>query len=74
MFAEILDMKAAEQQEELKRDLDAVASDQARTQVAALKIQRMLGKVGKEAAGMARDVLMDIISETAPKIVYPGQK
>jgi hypothetical protein len=73
-FAEELDMKAEEQREELKRDLDALAAEQPRTQVAALRIKRLLGKVGRDAAGMARDILKDIISETARKVIYPDGK
>jgi hypothetical protein len=73
LFAELLDMKDEEQREELRRDLDAVATEQPRTQVAALKIKRLIAKVGKETAGVARDVLVDIVSETAKKVIFEGK-
>jgi hypothetical protein len=73
-FAEELDMKAEEERAELKRDLDAVSAEQPRTQVSALKIKRLLGKIGKDAAGIARDVLTDILSETARKVIFPDSK
>ena len=63
----------AEQKEELKRDLDAVATDEPRTQVAALKIKRWIAKAGKESAGIFRDVLVDVASETAKKIIWSGK-
>jgi hypothetical protein len=73
LFAEVLDMKAEEQREELKRDLDAIATDQPRTKVAAMRLQRMLIKAGQGALGMVRDMVVDIGSEIAVKTMYPGK-
>jgi hypothetical protein len=73
LFAEVLDMEAEEQREELKRDLDAISTDQPRTQAAALKLKRMLTKAGKDALGMVRDMVVDIGSEIAVKTMYPDR-
>ena len=62
-----------EQREELSRDLDAIGSENPRTQVAAVKIGRMMSKAGKEAGGMLRDVLVDLASETAKKAIWPDK-
>jgi hypothetical protein len=72
LLAEELHMDK-EEQEELKRDLRAAATEEPRTQAASLKIKRLLTKVGKDAAGVCRDVLVDVVSETAKKIIWPGK-
>jgi hypothetical protein len=64
LFAELLHM-GKEHQEELSRDLDAVAVDVPRTKPAALKIGTMIAKAGKESADMLRGVLVEIVSESA---------
>ncbi len=73
LFAELLDLEQ-EQRDELARDLEAIAVDQPRTQVAALRLKRLIGKVGKEAAGMVRDIIVGIASDVAVKAIYPNQK
>ncbi len=73
LFAEVLDMEAEEQREELRRDLDAISTDQPRTQAAALKLKRMLMKAGQGALGMVRDMVVDIGSEIAVKTMYPDR-
>ena len=61
-----------EQQEELERDLKAIATENPRTKVAAVKVGRWIAKAGQEGAGMLRDVLVDIVSETAKKVLWPN--
>jgi len=71
LFAEVLDMEN-DQKEELQRDLDAISIDEPRTEVAALKIKRLIGKAGKEAAGMLREAAIKIGSEVAVKLLKGG--
>ena len=71
LFAEVLDMEN-DQKEELKRDLDAISVDEPRTEVATLKIKRLIGKAGKEAAGMLREAVINIGSEVAVKLLKGG--
>jgi hypothetical protein len=71
LFIETLDIEE-EQRGELKRNLEAISTENPRTQVAAVKVNRLIGKAGKEAAGMLRDVLLDLVSETAKKVIWPG--
>jgi hypothetical protein len=73
LFAEVLDIEAEEQREELRRNLDAISTDQPRTQAAALKLKRMLMKAGQGALGMVRDMVVDIGSEIAVKTMYPDK-
>jgi hypothetical protein len=72
LFAEELETEK-EQKEELSRDLDASATDQPRTEVAALKVKRWIARAGKETAGIRRDLAVDLASETAKKIIRPGK-
>jgi hypothetical protein len=72
LFAEVLDLEN-EQQEELKRDLDAVAAATPRTEVAALKIKRLIAKAGKEGASMLRDTVVNIGTEIAVRIMTGGK-
>jgi hypothetical protein len=72
LFAELLGMEK-EQQEELGLDLDAIATDQPRTQVATVKVMHWIAKAGKESVGMLRDLVVDIASEAAKKVILEGK-
>jgi hypothetical protein len=72
LFIETLEMEK-EQQEQLKRDLTDISTDNPRTQVASFRVARWIGKAGKETAGALRDILVDIASETAKKVIWPDK-
>jgi hypothetical protein len=59
-----------QEKQELKNTLPDLVKDTPRTQVAAMKFKRLATKAGTEALGMLRDVLVDIASETAKKIIF----
>jgi hypothetical protein len=58
---------AAEDREEIERALPDVLRDTPKTENAALKVKRLLGKVGKPLYDIAIKVLSDVASETAQK-------
>lgn len=59
------------ERELLKQSLDDLVRDTAKTQVAALRFKKLVGKAGNVVAGGLRDILVDIASETAKKILFP---
>jgi hypothetical protein len=62
----------AEERQELVETLPALLSDVPKTHAAAAKFKRLATKAGKETAGALRDILVDIASETAKKIIWPS--
>jgi hypothetical protein len=57
----------AEDREEIERALPDVLRDTPKTESAALKVKRLLGKVGKPFYDIAIKVISDVASETAQK-------
>ena len=55
----------------LKNSINELTKDTASTQVAALKFKKVMAKAGNSAASMFRDILTDVLSETAKKILWP---
>ncbi|WP_168221992.1 DUF2321 domain-containing protein [Aquisphaera giovannonii] len=72
LFAELLDLDN-KQKEQLSQDLDAVASDVPRTKVAAVRIDTLLAKVKDQGADMLKGVLVEVMSESAKKMMWPNQ-
>jgi len=58
---------AAEDREEIERALPDVLRDTPKTESAALKVKRLLGKMGKPLYDIAIKVVSDAASETAQK-------
>jgi hypothetical protein len=56
---------------EFEKDLDDIVRGTPRAPVAASRFKRALAKVGKPAADGIRDIIIDIVSEAAKKIVWP---
>lgn len=61
-----------EQQEEFRVSVEQIVKDTPQAQVASKRINRLLGKIGKESASAIRDILVDVASEAAKKILFPG--
>ena len=59
--------------ETLSKSLDDLVTDTPSTPAAANRFKKLMVKVGKEGAGAFRDILVDIASETAKKIIWPNQ-
>ena len=58
-----------EEREILKKSFDDIVRDTPQTKVAATQIKRLLLKVGKPVAELFRELVVDIASETAKKII-----
>jgi hypothetical protein len=57
----------AKQFEESVRD---IVADTPKTQVGASRFKRVIAKVGQETATGVREILVDIVSETAKKVIW----
>ncbi|MFC1861689.1 DUF2321 domain-containing protein [Chloroflexota bacterium] len=66
-----LDNLSLEEREILKKSLDDIVRDTPQTTVAATRFKRLVTKAGKAAADGFRDILVDIASETAKKLIWP---
>jgi len=69
-LADELDLTEQEK-EMLKQSLPELVKDTPRTQVAANRFKRLATKGGELALGMFRDILVDVMSETAKKLIFP---
>lgn len=59
-----------EEREQLARSLDDIVADTPRTQLAASRFKRLMGKAGKGTAQAMRDIVVDIASEAARKSIF----
>jgi len=57
----------------LKKSLDDIIRDTPQTPVAATQFKRLVAKAGKVAADGFRDILVDVLSEAAKKIIFEGK-
>ncbi len=71
-LADELDKLNDEEKTYLKDSVNDIVRDTPQTPVAATRFKRLVAKAGSEAASMFRDLLVDIASETAKKIIWPG--
>lgn len=70
---ELLELEGVLSQEELnyfEENMPAILSETPRTIVVATKLKKVMSKVGSTVASGIRDILVDIISETAKKIIF----
>jgi hypothetical protein len=70
-LAKELDNISDEEQELLALSIDEIITDTPRTTVAATRLKKILLKVGKPIADAFRDILVDVASETAKKVLWP---
>jgi len=54
----------------LTQSIDELIKDTPQTQVAAVRFKKIMPKVGKEIADAFREILIDIVSETAKKMIW----
>ncbi len=71
-LAQELEDLSPEDKETLSKSIDDILSDSSRTEVGVTRFKRIMGKVGKEGTSALKSVLVDIISETAKKLLWPG--
>ena len=60
------------EKEMLSRSFDDLVRDTPSTPVAATRFKKLAVKAGKEGAGALKDILVDIVSETAKKLIWPS--
>ncbi len=56
----------------LEQSIKDIVRDTAQTQVAASRFKKIMTKAGLSTTGAVKDILVDIVSETAKKIIWPG--
>lgn len=71
-IAELDDELTSEDVETLTESAGETLSETPRTKVAALKIKKVLEKAGKETAKAMRDLLVDVVAETAKRTIWPS--
>ncbi|MDR3595147.1 DUF2321 domain-containing protein [Clostridium sp.] len=64
---------SAEELSYLNENMASILVDTPKTTVVATKLKIALGKAGSTAASAIKDILVDIASETAKKIIFPQQ-
>lgn len=69
-LAEEMEGLKPEERESLKKSLDDLVKDSPNTQVAALKFKKLMSKAGKTSANALKDILVNIISESAKKLIW----
>ena len=60
-----------DEQKTLTQNLNEITTDNPRTQLAATRIRRFVQNAGSQVAGAIRDILVDVASEAAKKILWP---
>lgn len=57
--------------EQAKECINDFIRDTPHTQVSASRFKRLMKNIGNEATSAIRDILIDVISETAKKLIWP---
>ena len=70
-LADELENLSLEEREILKKSLDDIVRDSPQTTVAATRFKKIVAKAGKVVAEQLRELLVDIASETAKKLIWP---
>jgi hypothetical protein len=56
----------------LEQSINDIVKDSPKTQLAASRFKKAMTKAGTATAGAVKDILVDIVSETAKKIIWPS--
>ena len=56
---------------QFEQSVNDITRDTPQTQVAASRLKRLFGKMGVEAAKGAHDILVDVVSESVKKMIWP---
>lgn len=70
-LADEMDNLTTEERDILKQSLDDLVIETPKVQVATIRFKKLMAKAGRSAADAFRDILVDIASETAKKILWP---
>jgi hypothetical protein len=71
-YADELEKLTLEEREKLKQSIDDLVKDTPKTQLAASRFKQLVTKAGGSAADIFQKVLVNIISETAKKLIWPS--
>jgi hypothetical protein len=71
-LAQELDQLTPEEKEMLSKSIDDIVTDSPRTTLGATRFKKIMAKVGKEAAAAFKEVLVDVASEAAKKMIWSG--
>ena len=61
----------SEEEQQVAESIQDIVGDTPRTQLGATRFKRTIAKLGQHSAIAVRDILVDIVSETAKKIIWP---
>jgi len=61
-----------EERETLKKSLDDIVRDTPQTPLASTRFKKIVAKAGKVAADGLKDILVDVASEAAKKLIWPS--
>ena len=59
--------------QQFAESVEHIVRDTPRTPLAATRVKRLLTKVGEQTATAVRDILVDIASEAAKKVIWPDR-
>lgn len=57
----------------LKESINEIVRDTPQTQIGASRFKNVIAKVGSTTGNAIRNILVDIVSETAKKIIWPNK-
>lgn len=67
----VVDNLNEEERNELRNSVDDIVKDTAQTTIAATRFKKLIKKAGKGATEGFKNILTDIISEAAKKMIWP---
>lgn len=70
-LAEELDTISEQDRAMLQKSIDELIKDTPSTSVAATRFKKIMVKAGQGTASMFREILVDVLSETARKVLFP---
>lgn len=59
-----------EEMQQFRSNLTELTKDSPKTQVASIRFKKVMGKVGKSIASGVRDIVVDVLSESAKKAIW----
>ncbi len=71
-LAEEISSLSSAELEQLKNSIDDIVTDTPKTSVAAIRFKKYALSGGKEIASAFKDILVDVVSETAKKMIWPN--
>jgi hypothetical protein len=71
-FAQEIDGISDEDRNILKSNIDDLVKDTPSGNLAAARVKKILQKVGPPVASVFREILIDVLSETAKKMLFPS--